>query len=105
MPEQILDNVSLCIYRIIQEGLTNIIRHSKVKQCEITLSADPDFLYLMITDEGMGFDHEEVRHKPGLGLSSMRERVLFVQGDFSIEARPGQGTTIKVSIPLQEVET
>ena len=94
--------VSLCIYRIIQEGLNNITHHSGVKRCKVDLSWLQDTLYLTITDKGRGFDPEEVRHKPGLGLLSMRERVMFVQGDFSIESLLGRGTVIKVSIPLKE---
>lgn len=105
VPNPIPSIVSLCIYRIIQEGLNNVIRHSGAKRCVVDLSRLQDTLCLTITDKGIGFDPEEVRHKPGLGLSSMRERVLFVQGDFSIDSQLGKGTEIKVSVPLNEVLT
>ncbi len=102
VPRLIPVDVSLCIYRIIQEGLNNIIHHSRVNRCEVDLRGTRDRLSLTISDEGMGFEPAEVRHKPGLGLSSMRERVLFVQGVFEIESRLGQGTKIRVSIPLNK---
>lgn len=105
VPNPIPSIVSLCIYRIIQEGLNNVIRHSGAKRCVVDLSRLQNTLCLTITDKGIGFDPEEVRHKPGLGLSSMRERVLFVQGDFSIDSQLGKGTEIKVSVPLNEVLT
>lgn len=100
VPEFISNTVSLCIYRVIQEGLNNIVHHSGVKVCDVSLSIDQDIIFLTIKDEGIGFDPTEVRRKPGLGLSSMRERVLFVQGSFSVETGAGQGTTIQVQIPF-----
>jgi signal transduction histidine kinase len=99
VPEFISNTVSLCIYRVIQEGLNNIVRHSGVKVCDVRLNHAQDIIFLTIKDEGRGFDPTEVRRKPGLGLSSMRERVLFVQGSFSVETGVGQGTTIQIQIP------
>jgi len=100
IPDLISKNLSLCIYRIIQEGLTNVIRHAGVKACDVRLGSTHDMIHLEIQDKGRGFDLETVRDKPGLGLSSMRERVQFVRGNFSIESQRQQGTTIRVQIPL-----
>jgi two-component system, NarL family, sensor histidine kinase UhpB len=100
IPDQLPLNISLCIYRIVQEGLNNFIRHSRAKRCKVNLSTTNDNINLTIKDKGMGFDPVEVRNKPGLGLSSMRDRVQLVQGNFSIGSRPGQGTTLRVRIPL-----
>jgi PAS domain S-box-containing protein len=100
IPGKIPKDVALCLYRIIQEGLKNAITHASAQGCEILLQGLADTVHLTMRDDGMGFDPDEVRHKPGLGLSSMRERVLLVQGDFSIDTRPGCGTVISVSIPL-----
>ncbi len=100
VPEFISNTVSLCIYRVIQEGLNNIVHHSGVKECDVSLSIAQDIIFLTIKDEGRGFDPTEVKRKLGLGLSSMRERVLFVQGSFSIETGAGRGTTINVQIPF-----
>ncbi len=95
-------DIALCLYRIIQEGLKNIAKHSQARSAEIVLSADDDGISLTVRDGGVGFDPLEVRNKPGLGLSSMRERVHLVQGDFSIRSEPGRGTVIHVRIPLKE---
>lgn len=105
LPERLPEDVPLCLYRIAQEGMKNIISHSGAKRCEVVLRGSGKAICLVVKDKGVGFDPVEVRDKPGLGLASMRERVLLVQGDFSIETEPGRGTTIHVSIPLAEVET
>lgn len=91
---------SLCLYRIVQEGVKNIISHSGAKKCEISLLAVDNAFCLTVRDDGNGFEPAEVRSKPGLGLSSMRERAQIVGGNFSIDSRPGQGTAIRVTIPV-----
>lgn len=100
VPERFFNDIPLCIYRIVQEGLKNIVEHSGAGKCEVTLQGKDNALTLMINDDGKGFDPEEVREKPGLGLSSMRERVHLVQGEFAIETLSGQGTTIQVTVPI-----
>lgn len=100
IPDKIPNDIALCFYRIVQEGLKNFMRHSGASRCEIKLKGGDDVLYLTLQDDGIGFDPAEVRSKPGLGLTSMRERVQFVCGVFSIDTRIGQGTTLKVSVPL-----
>ena len=60
-----------------------------------------DAIFLDIEDKGVGFNTDEVRNKPGLGLSSMRERVQLVGGNIKIDTEPGRGTSIHVSIPLK----
>lgn len=105
VPDRIANDISLCFYRIVQEGLRNIISHSGATRCEIFLKTAGDALCLSVRDQGMGFNQAEVRNKPGLGLSSMRERMQLVQGDFAIDSRPGQGTVIRVSVPLHRSGT
>ncbi|GAB6193985.1 PAS domain-containing protein [Desulfocastanea catecholica] len=100
VPERFFNDIPLCIYRIVQEGLKNIVEHSGAGKCEITLQGKDNALTLTIRDDGKGFDPEEVRGKPGLGLSSMRERVHLVGGEFAIETLSGQGTTIQVTVPI-----
>lgn len=100
VPERFFNDIPLCIYRIVQEGLKNIVEHSRAGKCEITLQGKDNALTLTISDDGKGFDPEAVRGKPGLGLSSMRERVHLVQGEFAIETRSGQGTAIQVTVPI-----
>jgi len=100
VPAAIDNNIGLCLYRVVQEGLKNVMTHSCAKSCRIFLKGADDTICLTVTDDGVGFDPVEVRNKPGLGLSSMRERVQLVQGDFSIESQTGKGTVINVRVPL-----
>jgi signal transduction histidine kinase len=100
VPDEIPDNIALCLYRIVQEGLRNVTTHSAAKNCVVSLKGDDHALLLTLSDDGVGFDPLEVRKLPGLGLSSMRERVQLIQGDFSIRSQPGQGAVITVRVPL-----
>lgn len=93
--------ISLCIYRILQEGLRNIVRHSKATGVHVTLSKKNDCLHFLIKDDGIGFDPASNTKKAGLGIASMTERARLLQGDLSIESRPGKGTVIKLAVPLK----
>jgi len=100
VPDAISDDIALCLYRVVQEGLRNITAHSGAKNCEIFLKGDDHALCLIVSDDGRGFDPLEVRSMPGLGLSSMRERVQLIQGEFAIRSQPGKGAVITVRVPL-----
>ena len=104
VPDRLPDDVSLCLYRIVQEGLNNCICHSGTNRCEVVLKGTDDTICLAVKDKGMGFNPVEVRDKPGLGLSSMRERALLVGGHFKVDTEPGRGTTIHVTIPVKRTE-
>jgi signal transduction histidine kinase len=99
VPDDIPDDIALCLYRVVQEGLKNIATHSGAKNGEILLKGNDHAICLTVSDEGIGFDLLEVRSMPGLGLSSMRERVQLVQGEFSIRSQPGKGTVVNVCLP------
>ena len=86
------------LFRITQEALANITRHSTASRAELTLEYKPGTVNLRITDYGRGFD-PSLPHG-GLGLSSMRERAEVLSGSFTVESSPRQGTTISVSLPL-----
>lgn len=101
VPAVIDKDIALCIYRVVQEGLKNVAAHSGAKNCEIDLRSVDDTLCLVVSDDGAGFEPGEVRQKPGLGLSSMRERAQLVQGDFSIRSQPEQGSVIRICVPLR----
>jgi signal transduction histidine kinase len=89
------------IYRILQEGLTNVVRHARAKSVEVALILDADRLTLEIGDDGVGFD-PEVRHAdaPGLGLHGMGERAALLGGTLTIRSAPGQGTRLRASVPV-----
>jgi signal transduction histidine kinase len=98
-------DIALCLYRVVQESLKNITKHSQARSAEIFLKSADNSISLDIRDKGIGFDPAEVRQKPGLGLASMRERIQLVQGEFSITSQPGQGTAVSVRVPLTENRT
>jgi signal transduction histidine kinase len=100
MPDVLPRDVSLCLYRVIQESLQNIIKHSGAYNATVELYGSPHEIRLRVGDEGVGFNPESAVNKRGLGLISMRERLRLVGGTISIESRPLRGTQINVSVPL-----
>lgn len=100
LPDDIPPQTSLCIYRVIQESLRNIAKHARARHVDISLKLSANHLLATIEDDGAGFEPKCARHTPGIGLASMRERVQYVQGEFTIQSAPGQGTVIDLSVPL-----
>jgi len=98
IPQQLPRDVALCLFRITQEALRNVVKHSGTTEAEVELSSNADEISLCISDPGQGFDIETVKGA-GLGLISMRERLRLVGGHLSIESEPSQGTRIHVHIP------
>jgi signal transduction histidine kinase len=86
------------LYRIVQEALTNIVKHAGAKQVSVLLTRKNDAVTAVIEDDGAGFDPARVRDD-GLGLLGMRERVALVGGRVDIESRPGAGTTLVAEVP------
>ena len=99
IPPSVDADISLCLYRIAQESLHNIVRHSHAREARVTLTTDDVYLSLQIADAGVGFDPRHMTHA-GLGLRSMRERVAILNGQLTIDAAPGMGTQITVRILL-----
>jgi len=94
------DDVALCLYRITQESLRNVIKHSDATSAEVTLKYEDDGVALSIIDRGKGFDLRKARNEGGLGLISLEERVRLLEGNIEIISSPGQGTHIEAQIPL-----
>jgi PAS domain S-box-containing protein len=97
-------DVELCLYRVVQESLQNVARHSGAKCAEVTLAGTGHFLELSVTDEGVGFDSENLRPHDGLGLISMQERIHLLHGDLQIKAQPGRGTELRARLPIRKSE-
>jgi signal transduction histidine kinase len=91
-------HVSTSLFRIVQESLTNVLRHSEATRVEIDLSSDDKNLTLSIRDNGKGF--RDTGRQSGIGLLNMRERSLSMGGQFQIISAPGDGSTILVTTPL-----
>src|SRR5262245_35234850 len=99
LPDNVDPSVSLCLYRITQEALHNVVKHSQSCDASVRLERDGDDIVLVIADSGIGFDPTTTRHA-GLGLVSMRERVSVLGGDLVIAAADRSGTRIRVRVPL-----
>ena len=98
LEERRLDKVSeLSLFRIVQEAINNILKHSNAKEVFIQLIYTPSKTSLTIEDDGKGFYPEEIKN--GYGLSSMRNRALSIRGRFEVHSSPGKGSFISVEIP------
>jgi PAS domain S-box-containing protein len=102
IPEGVPSDISLCLFRIVQEALNNAAKHSHAKEFEVNLRRLENHLHLTVSDRGTGFDAETAMNNGGLGLVSMRERVFLVNGKISIDSQPMQGTTVNVQVPLDQ---
>jgi PAS domain S-box-containing protein len=100
IPPTVPEEISLCLFRVMQEALHNAAKYSGVRHFEVELRGASDGIDLTVRDAGLGFDTEAMVNNRGLGLVSMHERVNLVKGTFSIDSRPGRGTTIHVRLPL-----
>jgi signal transduction histidine kinase len=92
------DAYRTCIYRVVQEALTNCARHAGAKQIQLTFGSVGDALRLTIHDDGVGFDRSS-RTLRGMGLLGMEERVRELGGRFAVKSSPGIGTEIEVELP------
>jgi signal transduction histidine kinase len=92
--------IGLSLFRVLQEALHNVMKHSGVKRIQVQLREDSGEIHLIIRDSGKGFDVDAALGK-GLGLTSMRERVRLVNGTISIESKPMGGTTIHAHVPFE----
>lgn len=97
-------NVELVLYRVVQEALTNVAKHSGARSVEVKLRRRSNIVTVTVTDDGRGFDIRNFTRTEGagLGLFGMRERLALVGGTVSIESTPGRGTTIMARVPVQE---
>ncbi len=102
IPSRVPPNLALCLFRIVQEGLQNLKKHSGAAQAQVRLSKDGDRLLLSVCDQGAGFDAKDMTDRATLGIRSMGERARLVGGLFEIHSEPGKGTRIDVYVPLQQ---
>lgn len=96
------------LYRVVQESLTNVAKHAQAHHVTINLREEADAVYATITDDGRGFDIEELQRttdrERGLGLVGMQERALLLNGTLTINSKLNGGTTVHVRIPLEETD-
>jgi len=95
------EEVSLCLYRVLQEALQNAVKHSGSPLVEVSLQGTTSNIALSVRDSGIGFQLDEVlKGRRGLGLVSMKERLKLVLGDLTIDSRPQHGTTVRACVQL-----
>jgi signal transduction histidine kinase len=99
LPDALPREAASCLYRVSQEALSNIARHSHAKHVSVALAAEKDGVVLSIEDDGAGFDPQRAKGRGGLGLVSMEERARLVDGKLTIGSKPGKGTRIALRIP------
>ena len=102
LPRSVSPDIALCLFRIVQEGLRNVQKHSGAAHAQVRIETMDDTLHLSISDDGAGFDVKDGVDRQGLGLWSMRERVRLVGGRFEIHSETQKGTRIEVWAPLKK---
>ena len=100
MPAAIPKEISLCLFRVLQEALQNAVKHSAEQNFTVELHGAKDGISLTVSDSGIGFDWQDAMNRRGLGLISMRERLRLVNGELSIQSEPGRGTTVRARVPV-----
>jgi signal transduction histidine kinase len=91
------EDLKTCIYRIIQEALNNVARHSGARRASVTIRVDERQIEVAVRDDGKGFDPAHCR---GLGILGMEERARLLHGAFQVASKPGAGTEISARLPL-----
>jgi PAS domain S-box-containing protein len=99
VPDGLSRRIAVCLYRVLQEGLQNAIKHSRAVKIDVSLRGGLGHIELTVRDAGVGFSVETAAG-PGLGLTSMRERLKSVRGQLTIRSQPGHGTTLYARVPL-----
>jgi signal transduction histidine kinase len=102
VPRTVAADAALCLYRIAQEALQNVVKHSGGTMAKVELTHADGHLRLVVSDDGAGFDPQATRTKGSLGLVSMNERARFAGGRLIIDSHPGAGTRVEVCVPVGE---
>ena len=101
----VLPDISTALFRIYQELLTNVARHSKAGKVIAAITQDNTRLYLKVEDNGQGFDLTNILNKKTLGLRGIKERTSLIGGNYEIKSSPGCGTSVLISVPLHKPVT
>ena len=99
IPDKLSDEISICLFRVLQEAVQNAAKHSGSRHLQVSLKKGSQTIELTVHDSGIGFELENAFQNPGLGLTSMRERMKLVNGELSIESGMQRGTTVCARVP------
>jgi PAS domain S-box-containing protein len=100
MPTAVPKEISLCLFRVLQEALQNAVNHSAEQNFTVELQGTKEGICLTVSDSGIGFNWQDAINRRGIGLISMRERLRLVNGELSIQSEPGRGTTVRAHVRL-----
>jgi signal transduction histidine kinase len=103
VPPALPRDITLCLFRVVQEALQNALKYSKARNVSVHLAGEAQKLVLTVADDGVGFD-VDAAWGSGLGLISMRERLENIDGTIMIRSTPGAGTSLDVVVPLHVAE-
>ena len=99
---RVSDHCATALFRILQESLSNILRHAQATRVQVVLRVERDWIWMSVGDNGVGL-HPKGRHKPGsFGLVGIEERVNILGGTFDVHSEPSSGTTIRVAVPMRD---
>jgi PAS domain S-box-containing protein len=99
LPASLSKDAALCLFRVAQEALANVVHHAGAQVATVRLREDDGGLLLAVSDDGAGFEPGDTRQGMHLGVASMRERLQLVGGTLDIESAPGEGTTVLARVP------
>lgn len=102
LDEDLSEPVQMTIYRIIQELLTNAVKHGKASNILVQCSQNESRIFVTVEDDGQGFDPNKINHKDGIGLKNIRNRIDYLNGKLEIESSADEGTTVNVEVNAYE---
>ncbi len=100
LDERLENSLEIAIFRIIQELVTNVIKHARALEASISITQHDDSLSIIVEDNGVGFDAKNIQQKDGMGLSGIERRVEHLEGTMEIDSTPKKGTSVLIDIPL-----
>lgn len=100
IPRDLPEDISISLFRVLQEALQNAIKHSRSQHIQVSLSVESNEIRLTVRDSGAGFDPKRAMGAQGIGLSSMKERLKLVGGTLSIDSQRNSGTAVQARVPI-----
>jgi PAS domain S-box-containing protein len=100
VPSGLGSDISLSLFRVAQESLRNVAKHSRAKNARVELTGGGERVLLRVSDDGVGFDQSQTKQQTGLGLISMSERIRLVNGTLSVRSAPSRGTQVEAAVPF-----
>jgi signal transduction histidine kinase len=91
---------SAAVFRVVQEALTNVMRHAKAKSVQVELKKEKGLLKITVSDDGQGIPEAAIQDLKSLGIVGMRERIFRIGGDFKIHSKPGAGTRVEIVLGI-----